>query len=117
MGITSLLLEFRRAWAGDPAIPPGTWIGKYVYIGPGVILDWAFGHLITTDDEATIVSGTRVLCHDAASNRRLGVTWCAPVVVGKRAYIGADALIMPSSPKMCLREPWSQASLHRTFRT
>jgi Hexapeptide repeat of succinyl-transferase len=41
------------------------------------------------------VSGTRLLCHDAASNRRLGVTWCAPVVVGKRAYIGADALIMP----------------------
>jgi len=95
MGIKSMLLELRRAWAGNPAIPPGTSIGKDVHIGPGVILDWAFGHLITIDDEATIVSSTRVLCHDAASNRRIGVTSRAPVALGKRAYIGADALIMP----------------------
>ena len=95
MGIKSMLLALRRAWAGDPAIPHGVSIGKDVFIGPGVILDWAFGHLITIADEATIVGGTRVLCHDAASFRRLGVTWCAPVAIGKRVYIGADALIMP----------------------
>lgn len=89
MGIKSMLLALRRAWAGDPAIPPGASIGKDVYIGPGVMLDWAFGHLVTIQDDATIVSGTRILCHDAASNRRHGVTWCAPVAVGRRAYIGA----------------------------
>ena len=95
MGFRSLLMGLRRAWAGDPAIPPGALIGRDVYLGPGVNLDWAFGHLITIDDEATIVSGTRIICHDAATNRRLGLTWCAPVVVGKRAYIGASAVILP----------------------
>jgi maltose O-acetyltransferase len=95
MRVKSLALAVRRVWAGDPAIPPGTSIGKDVFIGPGVTLDWAFGHLITIGDETTIVSGSRILCHDAASNRRLGVTWCAPVAVGRRVYVGADALIMP----------------------
>lgn len=95
MGIKSLLLELRRAWEGEPRIPSGTSIGKDVFIGERVLLDWEFGHLITIEDRATIVAGARVLCHDAASNRRLGVTWCAPVLVGKRAFIGADALIMP----------------------
>ena len=91
----SMLVALHKAWAGDPRIPPGAQIGEDVYIGRGVIMDWGFGHLITIEDEATIVSGARVLCHDAASNRRLGVTWCAPVIIGRRAFIGADALIMP----------------------
>lgn len=93
--IRSIRLGLRRLWVGDPAIPKNATIGVDVFIGPGVILDWGYGHLLTIGDSATIVSGVRVLCHDAACNRRLGVTWCAPVVIGVRAYIGADALILP----------------------
>lgn len=95
MGLGSALLRVRQLWLGDPGIPANITIGRNVYIGPGVVLDWSFGHLITIGDEATVVSGTRILCHDASSNRRLGVTWCAPVVIGARAYVGADALILP----------------------
>ncbi len=95
MGLRSALLGVRRLWVGDPAIPANITIGRDVYIGPGVLLDWNFGHLITIGDETTVVSGTRILCHDASSNRRLGVTWCAPVVIGARVYVGADALILP----------------------
>jgi len=60
-----------------------------------VNLDCAFGHLISVDDEATIVSGTRVLSRDAAGNRRLGLTWCVPVAVGERAHVGANARMPP----------------------
>jgi maltose O-acetyltransferase len=95
VGARAVLLAIRNLWVGDPAIPHNIAIGRDVYIGPGVTLDWSFGHLITIGDEVTIVSGTRVLCHDASSNRRLGVTWCAPVSIGRRVYIGADSLIMP----------------------
>lgn len=80
---------------GDPAIPVNLRLGRNVYIGPSVHLDWDYGHLISIGDEATLVSGSRILCHDASSNRRLGVTWCAPVTIGDRAYIGADSLILP----------------------
>lgn len=95
MGIRSALLAVRRMWVGDPTIPRNATVGRDVYLGPGVTSDWSFGHLITIGDETTIVSGTRILCHDASSNRRLGVTWCAPVSIGRRVYIGADALVLP----------------------
>lgn len=95
MGFKNLAMALRRAWAGDPAVPPNARIGTGAYVGPGVMLDWAFGHLITIEDEATVVNGTRILCHDASSNRRLGATWCAPVRVCARAYVGADALLLP----------------------
>ena len=95
MGVKAALLGLHRLWIGDPPIPHNVTIGTDTYIGPGVSLDWRFGHLIAIGDETTIVNGTRVLCHDASSNRRLGVTWCAPVSIGARVYIGADCLIMP----------------------
>lgn len=95
MGVRAAFSALRRLLAGDPAIPRNVHIGTDVYIGPGVRLDWNFGHLITIGDETTIVSGTRVVCHDASSNRREGVTWCAPVSIGRRVYVGADSLIMP----------------------
>lgn len=93
--VRSILLVMKRVWAGNPAIPANITIGRAVYIGQDVILDWSFGHLITIGDESTIVSGTRILCHDASSSRRLGLTWCAPVSIGRRVYIGADALLLP----------------------
>jgi maltose O-acetyltransferase len=95
IGLRSLALALRHAWVGDPAIPANITIGERVYIGRGVNLDWRFGHLISVGDDSTIVNGTRILCHDASSNRRLGVTWCAPVRIGCGVYVGADSLILP----------------------
>lgn len=95
MVFSSMLSSLVRALHGGSRIPRNTTIGRDVYIGGTAVLDWRFGHLITIDDEATVVDGARILCHDASSNRRVGVTLCAPVKIGKRAYIGADALIMP----------------------
>jgi acetyltransferase-like isoleucine patch superfamily enzyme len=80
---------------GRPLIPPHTVIGRDVYIGRTVNLDWRHGHLITIRDQVTLVDGTRILCHDASSNRREGLTWVAPVTIGERAFVGADCLILP----------------------
>ncbi|MDO8847907.1 MAG: DapH/DapD/GlmU-related protein [Coriobacteriia bacterium] len=95
MAFRSVLLALRSMWVGDPALPANLRVGRDVYIGPHVNLDWSYGHLISIGDQATLVAGARILCHDASSNRRLGVTWCAPVTIGARAYIGADSLILP----------------------
>jgi len=37
----------------------------------------------------------RVLAHDASMKRRLGRTRVAPVAIGRRVYIGADAIVLP----------------------
>ena len=89
------LRRCRAAVAGKPLLPPGLRIGQRVYIGRSVQLDWMHAHLIVLEDECTVVDGARILCHDASSNRRLGVTWVAPVRIGRRAFIGADAMILP----------------------
>jgi acetyltransferase-like isoleucine patch superfamily enzyme len=80
---------------GRPLIPPHAVIGQGVYIGRTVVLDWRHAHLITIRDHATVVDGTRILCHDASSNRRQALTWVAPVTIGERAFVGADSLILP----------------------
>lgn len=87
--------RYRAAVAGKPFLPPGLHIGERVYIGRSVQFDWMHAHLIVLEDECTVVDGARILCHDASSNRRLGVTWVAPVRIGRRAFIGADAMILP----------------------
>lgn len=80
---------------GTAMIPPGATIGSGVFVGSGAHLDWHHGRHITVCDGATIVDGARILCHDASSYARIGATWVAPVRVGKRAFIGADSLILP----------------------
>ncbi len=70
-------------------------MGHNVYVGRDVKFDWRHAHLISIGDDATIVDGTRILCHDASSNRRLGLTWVAPVTIGQRTFVGAESLILP----------------------
>lgn len=88
----------RRALArlrGTPLLPDGIRIGRNVHIGDGRGLDWTHGRHIRIDDDVTLAPGVRVLCHDASSMRRIGATWVAPVTIGSRAFIGADAVLLP----------------------
>jgi maltose O-acetyltransferase len=70
-------------------------VGADVHIGDASRFDWTHGRHITIEDGATIAPGVRILCHDASSVRRTGGTWVAPVTIGKGAFIGAEAVIMP----------------------
>jgi maltose O-acetyltransferase len=80
---------------GVPCIPPGVTLGKGVYIAKDVTFDAGYARHITIEDRVTLVSGSTILCHDASSFRRLGVTWVAPVRVCAGAYVGARAIILP----------------------
>lgn len=76
-------------------IPAGVTLGEDVFIGQGVSLDSLYGFHIVIGNKATLVDGARVLCHDASSYRRLGISRVAGVNIGDRAFIGADSIIMP----------------------
>lgn len=78
-----------------PLLPQGISVGRNVHLGKGVKFDYSHGHHILIEDDVTVVDGTRILCHDAASVRRTGLGWIAPVVLRHGAFVGADALIMP----------------------
>ncbi len=80
---------------GTPSLPDGIQVGRNVHIGDGGGLDWTHGRHIRIDDEATLAPGVRILCHDASSMRRIGATFVAPVTIGARAFIGADAVLLP----------------------
>jgi maltose O-acetyltransferase len=88
----------RRAWRlarGVPDLPPGVRLGQRVYVGRDVQFDYRYARFITLEDDVTIVSGSSILCHDASSFRRLGVTWVAPVRVCDGAYVGSRSVLMP----------------------
>ena len=78
-----------------PSIPPGAIIGPGAVISPRAVLDWSHGRHISIGAGTTVVDGAMILCHDAASYRRLGVTLVAPVTIGERVFIGARAVVMP----------------------
>ena len=79
---------------GGIALPPHITLGTNVYFGTGVTLDDAHGHLVTIEDDAVIAAGVRILTHDAAGNRRTGLTWVAPVRVCRRAFVGAASVLL-----------------------
>jgi maltose O-acetyltransferase len=85
---------FMRMFGLSP-IPPGATVGRGAFIGLGVMLDQMHGPSLTIGEEATLVQGCTVLCHDASSNRRLGTTFVAPVRIGRRAFLGANSIILP----------------------
>lgn len=95
--ISRLLRTFRRCLhrlAGRPDIPPGVFLGKNVHIARSVTFDYGYARHITIEDGVTLVGGC-MICHDASSFRRLGVTWVAPVKVCRGAYVGARSILLP----------------------
>lgn len=71
-------------------------MGKDVYLANHIYLDnIADGALITIGDGSTITRGVSILVHDASSNRRIGMTFVAPVTIGKRVFIGYNSVILP----------------------
>jgi maltose O-acetyltransferase len=73
----------------------GLQLGDNVFVGGGTVLDPDFCFLISIGDDAVISLGVMVLAHDASTRRHLGYSRVAPVRIGRRAFIGARAVILP----------------------
>ncbi|TLM97743.1 MAG: hypothetical protein FDZ75_03890, partial [Actinobacteria bacterium] len=57
---------------GRTPVPDGVTVGRDVHIGPGVRLDWSYGHLITLEDGCVLAPDVIVLAHDASTRRSGG---------------------------------------------
>jgi maltose O-acetyltransferase len=78
-------------------VAQGLVLGSGVYIGQRVHLDAGHPWLITIGDGTVITSGSVVLTHDGATQIPTGLTRIAPVVIGKRVFVGAGAVILPGA--------------------
>lgn len=73
----------------------GATVGDDVTIARGAHIDEGFAWLITIEDHAIIGPAVQVIAHDAGIKRATGYTRIAPVRIGTRAYVGANAVILP----------------------
>jgi len=72
-------------------------IGKGVFIGSGVVVDFDFGFLLEIEDGAVIASNSIIELHDSSLSNILGhgVLKVGKVIIKKRAYIGVSSTILP----------------------
>lgn len=73
----------------------GLTVGRNVYINETASLDPDFLWLISLDDEAVIANQVRIVAHDGSTRHLIGHTRIARVHIGRRAYVGAGAIILP----------------------
>lgn len=66
-------------------------VHKHAAVGLEVTLDIFFPHLITIEEDAIVGYNTTILCHEYA----VGFYRIGPVVIGKRATIGANTTLLP----------------------
>jgi len=75
----------------------GLRLGREVYIARGGHIDPGFPWLISIGDESTIGPNVTILSHDAATKLRTGYSLIAPVRIGARVFVGANATILPGA--------------------
>jgi maltose O-acetyltransferase len=73
----------------------GLCVGRDVYIARRFYFDPGFVWLISIGDESTLGPGVTILTHDAVPKLRTGYSVVAPVRIGARVFIGANATILP----------------------
>lgn len=71
----------------------GCHIGKKVFIGPDCYLDDTFPELIYIEEGATISFRVTIAVHGERGKR--GFSKVSSVCIGKRAFIGTGAIILP----------------------
>lgn len=80
-----------QAWIiGEPTIGDGTWIGAFT------VIDGSGG--LTIGDGCDVSSGVHIYTHSSVrrcvSGRRFNEVERAPVTIGDRVFIGANAVVM-----------------------
>ena len=73
----------------------GLRLGDNVLIASRVSIDPGFTWLVEIGDDTTIAPGVQIVAHDAATKHILGKTQVQRVTIGKRVYIGTEAIVLP----------------------
>jgi maltose O-acetyltransferase len=81
----------------DRLVARGLQLGERTYIARRVYLDSDYPWLISVGDDSGLAPYVVVLAHDAAFAKRTGLTRVAPVVIGKRVFVGVGSTILPGS--------------------
>jgi maltose O-acetyltransferase len=71
-------------------------IGEGCYIDDRAEFEEAWVSHITFGDEVTVAPGVRFISHDASMWRSMGATRVGVIIVGRRSFIGAFSIVMPS---------------------
>lgn len=84
-------LNVERLMAQGLELGHGTFVARDVYLDPGH--PW----LITIGEDSGLSPGVVVMAHDASMRRQVGYTRIARVVIGRRVFVGAGAILLPGS--------------------
>jgi maltose O-acetyltransferase len=76
-------------------VADGLRLGRGTHIGPQCIIDPSHCWLITLEDGVTLAPRVIILAHDASCKKLVGYTRIGRVTIGKNAFIGAGAIILP----------------------
>jgi maltose O-acetyltransferase len=81
----------------DRLVADGLKLGRNVFIAPTVYLDPGRPWLISIGDDCVIAPNAVILVHDASMRIQVGYARIAPVEIGRRVFIGYNAIILPGS--------------------
>jgi maltose O-acetyltransferase len=91
------LREFRRRKYLEHLVQRGLQLGHSVFLNDGFFLDPSHCHLITIDDGAVFGPRVTILAHDASTLKVIGKTKIQRVRIGKNAFVGAGAILLPGA--------------------
>ena len=98
--LTQRRREFMRRLRGHPPeawlIRHGLTLGGRVYINESASLDPDFLWLISIGDDSVIANGVHILAHDGSPAHGTGYIRIGRVDIGRRVYVGAASVILPS---------------------
>jgi acetyltransferase-like isoleucine patch superfamily enzyme len=78
-------------------VAQGLELGAGVHISHEMYVDGLHPWLIKIDDYATLGPYVAIITHDTSLAQHTGLTRLGRVVVGKRAYIGVGAILLPGT--------------------
>ena len=91
------LRALRRRRYIDRLVRRGLRLGSNVFLNEGFFLDPSHCHLISIDDGAVFGPSVTLLAHDASTLGLIGKTKIQAVRVGRNAFVGARAILLPGS--------------------
>ena len=90
-----LLRRLRGSLPDTLMVSRGLELGRNVYINDTAFLDPDFLWLISIGDEAVLANRVQIIAHDGSTRRLTGYIRIGRVHIGRRAYLGAGAIVLP----------------------